>query len=178
MDPKDPEPEHWYTFHHSSKIKSWKSQKTVEVKVYLTIFAWRWKDLDPDPYLLKVTNRSKCVSGMPKKQTDPEHWLLLFENNSSPYTSNHEYFGQEHQFFILGQTYLSVGWWEGSRWATVPCAVAPAGQPSSLFLKYNFIMRMGYLQLMWEMGKKFMWPPFRGQFSVAPVQRFSLSSTK
>ncbi len=32
--------------------KSQRSHKTVKIKVFLTIFAWWWKDPEPDPYLL------------------------------------------------------------------------------------------------------------------------------
>ncbi len=36
--------------HHSSKIKSHKKvTKTLEIKDFLTIFAWWWKDPEPDP---------------------------------------------------------------------------------------------------------------------------------
>ncbi len=34
--------------------KSKRSHKTVEIKVFLTIFAWWWKDSDPDPHLWLV----------------------------------------------------------------------------------------------------------------------------
>ncbi len=38
--------------HHYSKIKkSYRSHKTVEMKVFLPVFAWWWKDPDLEPYL-------------------------------------------------------------------------------------------------------------------------------
>ncbi len=41
-EPTDPDPEHW------QKVK--RSHKTVDIKVFLTIFAWWWKDQEPEPY--------------------------------------------------------------------------------------------------------------------------------
>ncbi len=49
--------------------KSEKSYKTVEIKVFLTFFAWWWKDPEPDPYLWVMTNQStesRCRSGRAK----------------------------------------------------------------------------------------------------------------
>ncbi len=39
-------------FHYFSKIKSQRSNYTMGIKVFLTIFAWWWKDSDQDPYLV------------------------------------------------------------------------------------------------------------------------------
>ncbi len=38
------------SFFKDKKVMSY-SHKTVEIRVFLTIFAWWWKDPDPDPYL-------------------------------------------------------------------------------------------------------------------------------
>ncbi len=42
-----------FTSFFQDRRKSYWSHKTVEIKVFLTIFAWWWKDPDlkPDPYL-------------------------------------------------------------------------------------------------------------------------------
>ncbi len=52
--------------HHFSKIKSHKEvKKTVGIKFFLTIFAWWWKDPEPDPYLW-LTKLLTNGSGRPK----------------------------------------------------------------------------------------------------------------
>ncbi len=64
--------------HHSSKIKkkSQRSYKTLEIKVFLTIFAWWWKD--PDPYLW-LTDPDADPRGLKTYGSycsDPQHWYL------------------------------------------------------------------------------------------------------
>jgi hypothetical protein len=49
-DPTEPDAdsERWYNYKNK---KSKRSHKTVEIKVFLTSFAWRWKAPEPHPYL-------------------------------------------------------------------------------------------------------------------------------
>ncbi len=56
-------------FTSSSQINSHKNTyKTVEIKAFLTIFAWWWKDPEPDPYLgLQIGMRIREA----QKHTDP-----------------------------------------------------------------------------------------------------------
>ncbi len=51
MDPDaDLDLEHWYIY---IILQRW-SHKTVEIEVFLTNFAWWWKDPDPYPYLWRI----------------------------------------------------------------------------------------------------------------------------
>ncbi len=80
--------------HHSSKIKSLKKlqNSTVEIKVFLTNFAWWWKNPDPgpDPYFWLTntdadpggpkTSGSECGSRCPTLEitvSSPAAWLLF-----------------------------------------------------------------------------------------------------
>ncbi len=73
----DPDSDHWYTVFTSffKDKKSLRSYNTVEIKVFLTIFAWCWKDPEPDPYLWLMD-----ADPGGQKHTDPhadsEHWYI------------------------------------------------------------------------------------------------------
>ncbi len=66
--------------HHSSKIrKSHRSYKTVEIMVFLTIFARWWKDRDPDPDPYLWLTDPYADPGSPKypyPDPDPQHCLI------------------------------------------------------------------------------------------------------
>ncbi len=68
----------WSCLHHYLKMKSIKiSHKRVEVKVFLTILAWWWKDLNPDPYL-RILLFSSVTFKMPTKNNIFSKSFLFF----------------------------------------------------------------------------------------------------
>jgi hypothetical protein len=60
-------------------IKSQRSQKTVGINVFLTVFVWWLKDPEPDPDSYLLTNGSGCGTGKPENiwiygsDPDPQH---------------------------------------------------------------------------------------------------------
>ncbi len=75
-DPTDPEAdsEHWYIYKDK---KSYRSYKTVEIKAFLTIITWWWKDPDPDPWNLRIRMRIREAQKHtdPDADPDPQHWI-------------------------------------------------------------------------------------------------------
>ncbi len=47
--------------------------KTVENKVFLIIFAWWWKDLEPDPYLWLADPGGQKYMDPTDADPDPQH---------------------------------------------------------------------------------------------------------
>ncbi len=73
--------------------KSSRSHKTVEIKVFVIIFAWWWMDPDPNPYLWLTD------PGGPKTKTDPEHCRKPSKTKGSEPEST--------EWFIEGQAFLA-----------------------------------------------------------------------
>jgi hypothetical protein len=117
--------------HHSSKIKVIKkSQKTVEILVFLTIFAWRWKDPDPDPYLW-LTDPDP---GGPKSYgSGPEHWLLL-----NPYVVSGFFFKLDHRTINVKMCCIpNFGEWRTTE-IERKVLIVQEKLRGSLFLSFNF----------------------------------------
>ncbi len=77
--------EYTFTSFFKDKKSKW-SHKTVGIKVFLTIFAWWWKEPDPDPYLWLMVPDPGGPKQTDPTDPDPQHWKIPYHSHSSSHS--------------------------------------------------------------------------------------------